>query len=101
MERPIFVVLRKGFHTVNGFDVAFCPDGMDVRLFFDYAKALEDAKAWCECFADDVEILSDCGELSRAAANYDDLCAQVVGCRCSVPFYTRVGAEVYQKYILS
>lgn len=101
MERPVFVVLRKGFHSVNGVDVAFCPDGMDVRLFFDYAKALEDAKAWCECNAHDVEILSDCGELSRAAAFISDLCAQVVGSRCSSPFYTRVGAVVYQKYVIS
>lgn len=100
MEKPIFVVLVKGFHTVNGFDVAYCPAGADVRLFSDYSQALQNAKSWCECNAHDVEVLSDYGELSHAAAQYDNLCAQVVGTRCFASCYKRVGAEVYQKYVL-
>lgn len=100
MERPVFVVLKKAFHILHGYHVAYCPDGSDVELFFDYAKALASAKNWCHAQAGGVKVLTDVGELSRASAQYDDLCARIVGERCFDSGTERVGVEIYQKYVL-
>lgn len=100
MERPIFLVLHKAFHQVAGYDVAYCPCGMDVQLFLSYDAAMKAAVAWCEAMAKRVEVLESVGEISKAAAQYGDLVAQIVGNGCTDGFSRRVGCEIYQKYVL-
>lgn len=100
MERPLFVVLRKAFHALEGYDVAFCPDGGDVRLFFSYDSALKDALAWCNACARDVETVMSLGEISKPSAQYADIVAQIVGYRCFDKAVRRVSVEILQKYVL-
>lgn len=100
MERPIFLVLHKAFHQVAGFDVAYCNCGMDVQLYLSYDAAMKAAIAWCEAMAKRVEVLESVGEISKAAAQYGDLVAQIVGNGCTDGFCRRVGCEIYQKYVL-
>lgn len=100
MKRPVFLVLRKAFHTLSGVDVAFCPDGMDVQLFLSYDAAMKAALAWCHATAKRVEVCESLGEISRAAAQYSDMVAQIVGNECTDGFSKRIGCEIYQKYVL-
>ena len=100
MEKPIFVVLRKYFYVVNGIDTPFTPDGSDVLLFGSYNDAKAHALTWCERLARRVFTLCDCGELSAAACQCDNLVMQCVGRECLDNMYVRVRAEVYQKYVL-
>lgn len=100
MEKPVFVVLRKYFHVVNGACVPFVLDGGDVELFGTYDAAKESALKWCENLAHDVFTYCDIGELPAAPCQYDNLVLQCIGSECSVPCIVRVVAEVYQKYVL-
>lgn len=100
MERPVFVVLRKAFHILHGFHVAYCPDGGDVELFFSYEKAFKSAENWCHAQARDVEVFMNLGELSRASAQYSDICAEIIGKRCFDSGTERVCVEIFQKYVL-
>jgi hypothetical protein len=100
MERPIFVVLRKAFHQVAGYDVSYCPCGQDVQLFLSYDAAMKAALAWCHATAKRVEVCESLGEISRASAQYGDLVAQIVGNECTDRFSKRIGCEIYQKYVL-
>lgn len=100
MEKPIFVVLRKYFYVVNGIDTPFTPDGGDIMLFGSYEAAKAHALTWCGRLARRVSTLCDCGELSAAACQCDNLVMQCVGRECHDNMYVRVGCEVYQKYVL-
>lgn len=100
MEKPIFLVLHLGFHPVLGCEVAYCPCGQDVQLFLSYDAAMKAAIAWCGAMAKRVEVLESVGEISKAAAQCDDLVAQIVGDCCTDGFCRRIGCEIYQKYAL-
>lgn len=100
MKKPVFVVLRKYFSVANGFDTPFTSDGGDILLFDSYEGAKAHALTWCERLARCVSTLCDCGELSPAACQIDNLVMKCVGRDCSYPLYVRVVAEVYQKYVL-
>lgn len=100
MEKPVFVVLKKYFHVVNGIDTPFTPDGGDIMLFGSYDEAKESALKWCEYFSHDVFTYCDNGELPAAPCNYDNLVMQCVGSKCYELHLVRVVAEVYQKYVL-
>ena len=100
MKKPVFVVLRKYFYVVNGVDTPFTPDGGDIVLFGSYESAKEAALNWCRRFAKNVSTLCDYGEISAAACQIDDMVMQCVGRDCYDGLYMRVGAEVYQKYVL-
>lgn len=73
---------------------------MDVELFLSYDEAMKAAIAWCEAMARDVVVLKSVGKISKGAAQYDDLVAQIVGNGCTDGFSSRVGCEIYQKYVL-
>lgn len=100
MGKPVFVLLKKYFYVVNGFDTPITPDGYDVLLFGSYDDAKEKALAWCAQLARNVATLCDCGELSAAASQGDDLVMQCCGNECFYNAYVRVIAEIYQKYVL-
>lgn len=100
MKKPVFVVLKKYYHYVNGACVPFVLDGGDVNLFGSYDEAKKSAKEWCENLAHDVFTFCDIGELPEAPCQYDNLVMQCIGSECCVPVIVRVVAEIYQKYVL-
>lgn len=73
---------------------------MDVQLFLSYDAAMKAAVTWCNAMAKRVEVLESVGEISKAAAQYGDLVAQIVGNECTDGFSKRIGCEIYQKYVL-
>lgn len=100
MEKPIFVLLRKYFHVVNGACVPFVLDGGDVELFGSYDAAKESALKWCENLSRDVFSYCDIGELPAAPCQCDNLVFQCIGRESCVPVIVRVVAEIYQKDVL-
>lgn len=100
MEKPVFVVLRKYYHVVGGVVAPFSPDGGDILLFGSYDAAKASAIKWCGQLSPRVSTLCDCGELSAAACQCDNLVMQCRGNECFDNAYVRVVAEVYQKYVL-
>lgn len=100
MEKPVFVVLRKYYRSERGVYSPFSPDGGDVLLFGTYEAAKENALTWCSRMARNVSTLCECGELPAAACQYDNLVMQCLGRDCYDGGFTRLIAEVYQKYVL-
>lgn len=100
MKKPVFVVLKKYFHVVSGYDTPFTPANSDIELFRSYEAAKECALSWCNTMARQVDVLCDCGALSEAASQCDNLVMQCVGYNCYGSLYVRIGADNYQKYVL-
>lgn len=100
MKKPVFVVLRKYFHVVNGACVPFVFDGGDVELFGSYDEAKESALKFCERLSRDVFIYYDIGEMLAGPCQYGCLVMQCIGNESTVPCVERVVAEIYQKYVL-
>lgn len=94
------MLLRKCFYVSSGVDVCFTPDGGDIELFSSYDDAKLYALSWCELMAREVSTYRDSGELSEAERQCDDLVMWCVGRDCYDRMYSRVGCEIYQKYVL-
>lgn len=100
MKKPVFVVLKKYFYSVRGVDTPFTSDGGDILLFGSYEEAKKQALKWCSDLAEQVNLLSDIGELPEAACQIDNLVMQCVGHGCYGVVFVRIGAEIYQKYVI-
>lgn len=100
MKKPVFVVLKKYFYSVRGVDTPFTTDGGDIALFDSYDEAKQQALRWCRNLAEQVSMLTDVGELPESACQIDNLVMQCVGRGFVDVSCERIGAEIYQKYVL-
>lgn len=100
MKKPVFVLLKKYFYSVNGVDTPFTSDGGDVLLFENYETAKVQALKWCSNLANQVSLFVDVGELPEPACQIDNLVMQCIGRNCNDIACVRIVAEIYQKYVL-
>lgn len=100
MKKPVFVVLRKYFAVVDGVSIPFTTCGTDIQVFESFEEAKASVMRWAESMGKEQHVFCDNGELSRAAAQTDDLVFCVSVSRCVSRFFANVGADIYQKYVL-
>lgn len=100
MEKPVFVVLRKYFSRVNGVHSPFTTSSLDIIVFESFEEAKASVMSWAESMGLEQHVLCDYGELSREAAQTDDLVFSVSVSRCVSRYFVNVGANIFQKYVL-
>lgn len=100
MKKPVFVVLRKYFARVNGVHTPFTTNSQDIQVFESFEEAKASVMRWAESMGKEQHVFCDNGELSRAAAQADDLVFCVSVYRCVSRYFANVGADIYQKYVL-
>lgn len=100
MEKPIFIVVKKYFHMLCGYDVPFTPDWHDVDVYASYDEAVNAVMRWSEGIGHTRTLLIDVGELSRAAAQCDCLVYSLSVNNCYSRHFAHAGAEIFQKYVL-
>lgn len=100
MKNPVFVVLRKYYHLVNGSVCPYSTDGGDIHLYDSYDDAKAAAIKWCSVWCSQVHTLCDCSELPASACQIDNLVFQCFGQNCYDNAYFRVAVDIYQKYVL-
>lgn len=100
MKKPVFVVLRKYFSFVNGVHTPFTCAGSDIDIFESFEEAKASVLRWAESMGKEQHVFCDCGELSEASAQCDNLVFCVSVSRCVSRNFANVGASVYQKYVL-
>lgn len=100
MEKPVFVVLRKYFASVNSMPSTFSTNGSHILIFESFEEAKASVMRWAESMGKEQHVFCDCGELSRASAQVDDLVFCVFVSRCVSRYLANVGADIYQKYVL-
>lgn len=100
MEKPVFLVLRKYFHGLCGYDVPFTTCDNDVDVYASFAEAKDAAIRWARDMGREVNVFLDTGEVSRAACQYDAVVFSLCVTECFSSHFWTCGASIYQKYVI-